>query len=155
MAHTVFKRFETTVLRKKSPTDPAQVPASANVDLHRPGATVRENVTVPAFTGDVPVRVYDFGRIRENDTLLVGGSTTELVCGGFADADHLLAFNNSDADVNLVAGARLIPVGDPPPRVPRSDRPDGHRLDALHRNQRRSRRRLRQGAPLRRPRDQH
>lgn len=46
---SVLKRFETTILKNKSVSDTAQIPAAASIAFYAQGATVSQEVVVPAL----------------------------------------------------------------------------------------------------------
>jgi len=115
MARPIAPRFEITVLKDKSGTDRAQIPAiDATVHFYRQGATVSAPVTIPAFHADVTVSVYDVGRLSTNDTVRVGEGAATLMIGGISSPTEILVANNSASPVVLGVGMRLVPTNNRP-----------------------------------------
>ena len=114
MARPIAPRFEITVLKNKSSSDAAQVPASgASINFYRAGATVSADATVPALSLDVPVSIYDPGLIAWLDTVRVGIGPATLRVTGVAQSQLLLS-NDSNAAVSLGIGTRLVPTNNRP-----------------------------------------
>ncbi len=108
---TLLQRFEVTVLKDKSPTDKAQVPVAASVDVHKQGATVKTAITVPWPNppDDVFVDVYHIGDIVVGDQLgLNGNSPAVLTVTSVVSVSQIGVFNLSGQPVNLAIGDRLV-----------------------------------------------
>jgi hypothetical protein len=83
----VLARFEIRVLKNKSYSDMAQVPAAATVRFFQQGATNSGPAIVVPYGGPedpdppppTPVPVFHRGRIAVNDSLQVGPDTTQLL----------------------------------------------------------------------------
>ncbi len=108
---TLLKRFEVTVLKDKSPTDKAQVPVAASVDVHKQGATVKTAITVPWPNppDDVIVDVYHIGDTVVGDQLaLNGNSPAVLTVTSVVSVSQIGVFNLSGQAVSLAVGDRLV-----------------------------------------------
>jgi hypothetical protein len=116
MARPIAPRFEITVLKDKSSTDKAQVPATqAVINFYRAGATVSVAVTIPALAESVPVSVYDAGLLAVNDFVRPGtgmGPGTLVVSA--VTGNQLLITSNMGSDVTLEVGMRLVPTNNRP-----------------------------------------
>ena len=72
MSQSVIRRFEQRVLKDKSGSDNSQVPAAAQITIHRQGATLSESMSIPVVTPDpVPIEVYDVGELKAPDIVEV------------------------------------------------------------------------------------
>ncbi len=72
MAMPALNRFEFTVLKNKSSSDNAQVPAAATVTLYPPGVLCRQNFSFPGILDEsVSIQVEFGGDVREGDHLAV------------------------------------------------------------------------------------
>lgn len=114
MARPILPRLEVRVLRNKSASDAAQVPAASTINVYRQGATVIDAITLPAHTADHPVNVHDAGRLVTNDSVRVNTGPAVLSIGGIESPTQVLLSNFSSSSVTVPAGARLVPTGDRP-----------------------------------------
>lgn len=113
--------LDVTVLKDKSGSDPAQVPASATIRAFQPGVTVKTGVTIPVTINDpdpVPttVEVYDAWSLRSFDTLAVNSSAANQLMVGDPPpptGTQVSLLNLTQAPIALSAGDRLIRVGAP------------------------------------------
>lgn len=106
---TRLARFHLTVTKDKSTSDQAQVPADANVDFYKQGATVTNAVTVPNFVVDVSITVRDIGRIVPGDVLCRGVlSTPSVTVSSVVGRTTMIVYSNGNGDLVLSAGDRLI-----------------------------------------------
>ncbi|MEO5617790.1 MAG: right-handed parallel beta-helix repeat-containing protein [Candidatus Eisenbacteria bacterium] len=114
MARPILPRLDLRVLKNKSAGDPAQVPTASTVNGYRQGATVIDAITLPPFTADHPVNVYDVGRLVTNDSVRVNTGPATLLISGIESPTQVLLTNFSSSSVTVPAGARLVPTGNRP-----------------------------------------
>ena len=104
-----LRRFETVVLKNKSGSDTAQVPASATVAFYRQGSTVKVATSVGLTVDPVPVLVYDVGAVIPGDVLIVQGGSGRLLVESITGTDTLNVLNETGSTIVLAVGARLTP----------------------------------------------
>lgn len=114
MARPILPRLDLRVLKNKSGSDAAQVPAAATVNVYRQGATVIAGITLPGYTADQSVDVHDAGRLVTNDSVRVDTGPATLMITGIESPTQVLLSNMSSSPVTLQAGARLVPTGNRP-----------------------------------------
>ncbi len=107
MARGILPRFETTVLRGRSPTDNTQVPAAATLEFYRQGATVASDVTIQPGVPPGIVPVHYSGQIEIGDTLRVGTSATNLTVVHVASTTEIHVNLDGPLPLLLSAGTRL------------------------------------------------
>jgi hypothetical protein len=65
-----LRRIETSVLKNKSGSDPAQVPATASITVYRQGVVARATISIPPHSApEEGLPVADVGSVRTGDTL--------------------------------------------------------------------------------------
>lgn len=114
MARPIAPRFEITVLKNKSGTDTAQVPATdATIKFYRQGATVKTAVTLPSHTY-ATLSVYDVGQLAIGDTVRVDIGTATLSVLDIPSSSEVQVWNGATTSVGVLSGARLVPTNNPP-----------------------------------------
>lgn len=104
-----LRKFSTTVIKDKSATDQAQIPATVDIDVHKRGATVSSGATIISSGGTAAVSVYDVGSLAVSSTLKVGtDATSNLTVTGIASATSITVRNDGASDVALVQYSRLV-----------------------------------------------
>ena len=95
MSTPYLRRYDTTVLRDKSQTDSAQVPADASIAIYREGATVTAQTPIsPGTPAAVPVS--DLGSFAVGDAILVDGNDSKLdhFCNQYRPTDYANCLDN-------------------------------------------------------------
>jgi hypothetical protein len=115
MARPIAPRFEIRVLKDKSVSDNAQIPApDAVINFYRAGATVSDAVTIPPFAVSVPVNIFDPGALVLNDRVHSDTGTGILIVSGITYPDQLLITSNIGSAITLPLGSRLVPIDNRP-----------------------------------------
>lgn len=107
----VIKRFEIVVLKDKGgATNPKeQVPAAAQVDFYRQGATVKVGGPVPG-----PITVYNRGALVAGDQVKVNLSAVTLTVDPPQTNDPVNLLRLSGGPTSLAQWDRLVPTGSRP-----------------------------------------
>jgi len=114
MARPIAPRFEIRVLKDKSVSDNAQVPATdAVINFCRAGATVSATVVVPASATSAPVSVFDVGQVIVGDTVRIGAGPGTLTVSGLA-TNQVRVANPTSSPITLTSGTRLVPTNGRP-----------------------------------------
>ena len=71
MLNHAIHRYTTSIYKDKGPSDSAQVPAAATVELHRIGANLTAALSLAPGTDSDLIAVDDPGRILAGDTVQV------------------------------------------------------------------------------------
>jgi hypothetical protein len=117
----LLKRFDITVLKNKTISDAAQVPAAATINFYRAGASASANVSIPdqSMNPDpqpVTIPVYTMGTIAVGDTVQADIISNALLSVAAVDATALTVsvINNSGQNSQIFAGQRLVRRTNPP-----------------------------------------
>lgn len=109
----VLKRFEIVVF--KNGTGNVQLPAAAQVDFYRQGATVA--VGTPVQNGQTKeIDVYHRGALKQGDEVFRDTplGDTLLIGEHPSNPQKIMVTNNSGDDIELMRYDRLVPFGDRP-----------------------------------------
>ncbi len=104
-----LKRFDVTVYRKRSTSDPAQVPADSTIQFYRQGATV-ETATSVLVSPSFEVKVFNTGNFAVGDLVQVNTAATPEMTVVKLDpgAGKIWLANASGGSVPLAQFDRLI-----------------------------------------------
>lgn len=113
----VLKRFEIVVF--KNGTGNVQLPAAAQVDFYRQGATVANSWSPDLLEPDEPmsdVPVYHHGALVDGDIVARGTNLDETMVVQIdpGDPNKLTLTNNTEEGFVLDPNDRLVPIGDRP-----------------------------------------
>jgi len=115
MARPISPRFDIRVLKDKSTSDSAQVPATdAVINFYRAGATVSEEITIPPLAEYVTVKIFDPGRLAVNDVVRSDTNTSHFVVSEITSPTELKLTSNMGSTFTLPLGSRLVPTNNPP-----------------------------------------